>query len=61
MEDNISMKDKNGRTIDTGMFGIIYLLRLVILLITFPLRMFFFFLNPFPTKNGAPRQIKIRK
>jgi hypothetical protein len=61
MEDNWSLKDSSGKKIDTGMPYIIQILRWIILLITFPLRVFFYFLNPFPTKDGTPRQIKIRK
>lgn len=60
-EDNYSIRDINGRPIDTGMPWIIGVLRNIILLITFPVRVFFYFLNPFPTKDGTPRQIKIRK
>lgn len=61
MEDNISMNNTGGGKINTGMPWILQLLRYIILLITFPLRVFFFFINPFPTKDGTPRQIKIRK
>ena len=60
-EDNISATNVNGVKIDTGLPWIIQILRYIILLITFPIRVFFFFLNPFPTKDGTPRQIKIRK
>jgi hypothetical protein len=61
IEDNWSLKDSNGRKIDSGMPYLIQIVRWILLLITFPLRVFFFFLNPFPTKDGTPRQIKIRK
>ncbi len=61
MEDKWSMTNVSGQKIDTGMPWIIQILRYIILLITFPLRVFFYFLNPFPTKDGTPRQIKIRK
>lgn len=60
-EDNYSIRDINGRPIDTGMPWIISILHGIFLLITFPIRVFWFFLNPFPTKDGTPRQIKIRK
>lgn len=60
-EDNYSVRDINGRPIDTGTPFIIGILRNIVLLITFPIRVFFYFLNPFPTKDGTPRQIKIRK
>lgn len=60
-EDNYSIRDANGRPIDTGMPWIISILHGIFLLITFPIRVFWFFLNPFPTKDGTPRQIKIRK
>jgi hypothetical protein len=60
-EDNYSVRDINGRPIDTGTPFIIGILRNIVLLITFPIRAFFYFLNPFPTKDGTPRQIKIRK
>ncbi len=60
-EDNYSVRDINGRPIDTGTPFIIGILRNIVLLITFPIRGFFYFLNPFPTKDGTPRQIKIRK
>lgn len=60
-QDNYSIKDINGRPINTGTPFIIGILRNIILLITFPIRVFFYFLNPFPTKDGTPRQIKIRK
>ena len=60
-EDNYSVRDINGRPIDTGTPFIIGMLRNIVLLITFPIRVFFYFLNPFPTKDGTPRQIKIRK
>lgn len=61
MKDNFSMRNVGGGKINTGMPWIIQILRYIVLLITFPLRAFFFFLNPFPTKDGTPRQIKIRK
>lgn len=60
-EDNYSVRDINGRPIDTGTPFIIGILRNIVLLITFPIRVFFYFLNPFPSKDGTPRQIKIRK
>jgi hypothetical protein len=60
-KDRISMRDSNNRPIDTGMPWIIGILHNMYLLLTFPLRVFFFFLNPFPTKNGVARQVKIRK
>ena len=60
-EDNWSATDVSGKKIDTGMPFILQILRWIILLVTFPLRVFFYFLNPFPTKDGTPRQIKIRK
>ena len=60
-EDPYSIRDINGRPIDTGMPWIIWILRNIFLLITFPIRVFWYFLNPFPTKDGTPRQIKIRK
>ena len=55
------MLDTNNRPINTGIPWIIGVLHNVFLLLTFPMRVFFFFLNPFPTKEGTPRQIKIRK
>lgn len=60
-KDTFSAIDSNGRPIDTGMFWIIGVLHNSFLLLTFPVRVFFFFLDPFPTKEGTPRQIKIRK
>lgn len=60
-EDNWSATNVNGNKIDTGMPWIIQILRYIVLLVTFPLRVFFFWLNPFPTKEGAPRQVKIKK
>ena len=60
-EDNYSVRDINGRPIDTGTPFIIGILRNIVLLITFPIRVFFYFLNPFPTKDGTSRQIKISK
>lgn len=60
-QDNFSAIDSNGRPIDTGMFWIIGVLHNLFLLLTFPVRVFFFFLDPFPTKEGTPKQIKIRK
>lgn len=60
-KDKFSVLDINNRPINTGIPWIIGVLHNVFLLFTFPLRVFFFFLNPFPTKEGTPRQIKIRK
>lgn len=60
-KDKFSMLDTNNRPINTGIPWIIGVLHNVFLLLTFPMRVFFFFLNPFPTKEGTPRQIKIRK
>lgn len=60
-KDVFSAIDSNGRPIDTGMFWIIGVLHNLFLLLTFPVRVFFFFLDPFPTKEGTPKQIKIRK
>lgn len=60
-KDKFSMLDSNNRPINTGIPWIIGVLHNVFLLLTFPMRVFFFFLNPFPTKEGTPRQIKIRK
>lgn len=60
-EDIYSIRDMNGRPIDTGMPWMIGVIRNIVLLITFPIRVFFYFINPFPTKEGTPRQVKIRK
>ncbi len=60
-KDIYSVVDSNKRPINTGMPLIIGVLHNLILLLTFPVRVFFFFLNPFPTKDGTPRQVKIRK
>lgn len=60
-EDIYSIRDMNGRPIDTGMPWMIGVIRNIVLLITFPIRVFFYFVNPFPTKEGTPRQVKIRK
>ncbi|WP_439504886.1 hypothetical protein [Sediminibacterium sp.] len=60
-KDKFSVHDINNRPINTGIPWIIGVLHNVFLLLTFPMRVFFFFLNPFPTKEGTPRQIKIRK
>jgi len=50
-EDNISMRDMTGRPIETGASWIIYVIRGIILLITFPIRAIFYILNPFAAKN----------
>jgi hypothetical protein len=60
-KDKFSVLDINKRPINTGIPWIIGVLHNVFLFLTFPMRVFFFFLNPFPTKEGTPRQIKIRK
>ena len=60
-EDLYSIRDMNGRPIDTGMPWMIGVIRNIVLLVTFPISVFFYFINPFPTKEGTPRQVKIRK
>lgn len=61
MKDKFSVRTKNGDKIDTGLPWIVYLFRGVFLLLTFPFRVFWFFINPLPDKKGTPKQIKVRK
>ncbi len=61
MKDNISYRTKNGEKVDTGLPFIAWIFRCIFLLVTFPFRVFFFFINPLPDEKGTPKQIKIRK
>ena len=60
-EDNITFKGAKGEKVDNGAFFLLTLIRWFFMLLTFPIRAFIYFLNPFPTKKGTPRQIKIRR
>jgi hypothetical protein len=50
-KDNWSITKKSGQRIDTGMPWILGVIRNIILLITFPIRAFFYIINPFAAKN----------
>jgi hypothetical protein len=50
-KDNWSLRGYHGEKIDTGMPWIIGIFRNIILLITFPVRVFFYLINPFAAKN----------
>ena len=61
VEDNLSYQTKTGDKVDTGLPFIAQVLRWILLLVTWPFRVFIFFINPLPDKKGTPKQIKIRK
>jgi hypothetical protein len=61
MRDNLSFRTRTGDKVNTGLPFIVLLFRLLVLLITFPFRVFWFFINPLPDRKGTPKQIKIRK
>jgi hypothetical protein len=50
-KDNWSLKGYSGQKIDTGMPWILGVIGNIILLITFPIRAFFYLINPFAAKN----------
>jgi hypothetical protein len=50
-DDKISPRDSNGRVIGGGTYYIIYLIRMLLLLVTFPIRAVIYILNPFAAKN----------
>jgi|688.fasta_scaffold25088_18 hypothetical protein len=50
-KDNISPRDQEGRVIGGGAYAIINFIRMILLLVTFPIRAFIYMLNPFASKN----------
>lgn len=54
--DHISPRNHEGRVIGGGAYYLIYLIRSVLLLVTFPIRAIIYILNPF-----APKNIRIKK
>ena len=56
MKDEISFRDSNGKPIDTTLFFTAKIIRGVLLLITFPIRVLLYWFNPFDGKR-----IKIQK
>lgn len=55
-KDNISMRNSEGRVIDGSAYAIINIIRMILLLVTFPIRAVIYILNPFAAKN-----IRIKK
>lgn len=55
-EDHISLRKDSGEIINGGAYFIIHLIRMILLLITFPIRALIYILNPF-----APKNIRIKK
>lgn len=49
--DKISPRDSKGQVIGGGMYAIIHLIRMLLLLVTFPVRAVIYILNPFAPKN----------
>jgi hypothetical protein len=49
--DKISPRDSKGQVIGGGMYFIINLIRMLLLLVTFPIRAVIYMLNPFAPKN----------
>jgi len=49
--DKISPRDSHGRVIGGGTYYIIYLIRMLLLLVTFPIRAVIYMFNPFAAKN----------
>ena len=49
--DKISPRDSKGQVIGGGMYFIINLIRMLLLLVTFPIRALIYILNPFAPKN----------
>lgn len=54
--DNISVRDSEGKVINGGAYFIIHIIRNILLLVTFPIRAVIYILNPF-----APKNIRIKK
>lgn len=50
-EDKISPRDSNGQVIGGGMYFIIHVIRMLLLLVTFPIRAVIYIFNPFASKN----------
>jgi len=55
-KDNISPRNHEGKVIGGGMYFIIHVIRMLLLLVTFPIRAVIFIFNPF-----APKNIRIKK
>lgn len=49
--DNISPRNHEGKVIGGGIYFIINLLRMLLLLVTFPIRALIYMINPFATMN----------
>ena len=49
--DNISPRDHEDKVIGGGAYAIVHLIRMLLLLVTFPIRAVIYMLNPFAPKN----------
>lgn len=50
-KDNISPRNHEGKVIGGGMYFIIHVIRMLLLLVTFPIRALIYMINPFATRN----------
>lgn len=51
MKDEISFRNSNGKPVDTTLFFTAKIIRSVLLLVTFPIRVLLYWFNPFDGKK----------